>query len=203
MIIIDHAYGKFPEINHLNSNFRQDINKIKMTIEVISPQKIYRKIYPIVQQQFHTLFPNLRNHDCCVDKTIGFKKHTDSLHGATNYALHILHLLEHVLIDIQCSITKMKKCSGITCNYHKPRNRYDIFVECIDKTVGYAAASTASESVQQLLNYNRYYGVSQQLTDFERVITSKNALSKNSIFSHDYCSYVEKIMLNPQEFMKN
>ena len=162
MIVIDYAYGKFSEVNHLNSNFRPGINKIKMTIDVISPREVYRKIYPIAIRQFHDLFPNLRNHDCCQEKASGVEECADLTNGTQNYALNILHLMEHVIIDIQCTITKMKKCSGITCNYHKPPNRFDIFVECIDKKIGYASASKVSELVQQLLNYNRYYGEENQ-----------------------------------------
>ncbi len=206
MIVIDYAYGKFSEVNHLNSNFRPGINKIKMTIDVISPHKIYKKIYPIVIQQFHDLFPNLRNHDCCQAKASGIGEHEDNTEGSDKYALNILHLMEHVIIDIQCTITKMKKCSGITCNYHKPPNRFDIFVECIDKPIGYASASNVSELVQQFLNYNRYYGEEHQLRDFEHIIrrnASHNAISHSSTQLHDFCSYIDQIMLNPQEFMKN
>lgn len=206
MIVTDFSYGKFSEVNHLNSNFRPEINKIKMTIDVISPLKVYKRIYPIVMRQFHDLFPNLQNHDCCREKASGIQEHRDSPEEFMNYALNILHLMEHVIIDIQCTITKMKKCSGITCNYHKPPNRFDIFVECIDKATGYSSASMVSELVQLLLNHNRYYGEEHQLSDFEHIITKKtadDAISHNSTLLHDYCSYIDQIMLNPQEFMKN
>jgi hypothetical protein len=63
--------------------------------------------------------------------------------------------VEHVLIDLQHYIARMRTCSGVTCAWTHPRDRYDIFVECVDETVGRTAAGIAVDLVEDLLDGRR------------------------------------------------
>jgi hypothetical protein len=156
MIIVDIDYKHFSEVNHLNKNFIPGVNKLKLTIDAISSSRIYQQCYPIIAAQFNVLFPNLKKHLCCYEKLnndfIKKAQQNDTMDSITD----IIHLIEHVIIDIQCSVSKMKICSGITCNYYEPRNRYDIFVECIDDQIGYYGAQLAIELVIRMLNNDRF-----------------------------------------------
>lgn len=44
--------------------------------------------------------------------------------------LALAHLIEHAIIDIQCSITDQPRCSGFTGGHREPPDRYDLMVEC-------------------------------------------------------------------------
>jgi len=52
---------------------------------------------------------------------------------------------------VQHYIARMRTCSGVTCAWTSPRDRYDIFVECLDETVGRTAAGIAVDLVEDLL----------------------------------------------------
>jgi|GEM_PF-2432384 len=161
MVVIESQYALFQEVNHLNKNFIPGINKMRLTIDTISSDENYQRAYPAIVKQFVQLFPRLKKHSCCYSK-IGQSDFTNEqlvpIVHEENYALDIIHIIEHVIIDLQCSLSGMKICSGITCNYKEPRNRFDIFVECIDQKIGLNAALSAIEMVQRILacDYVKY-----------------------------------------------
>ncbi len=51
-------------------------------------------------------------------------------------ALALAHLLEHAVIDFQCSILRERRCSGVTAARRAPPGRFDLMVECGDPDVG-------------------------------------------------------------------
>jgi len=51
-------------------------------------------------------------------------------------SLALAHLIEHAIIDFQCAITELRRCSGVTAAYRSPGNRFDIIVECPDRRIG-------------------------------------------------------------------
>jgi hypothetical protein len=195
MVVIDFQYNKFTEINHLNKNFIPGVNKLKLTIDVVSSSNVYENAYPIVASQFKTMFPNLKKHLCCYEKmSQGFEDRTEEK------IIDTIHFIEHVIIDIQCSVSKMKICSGITCNYYQPRNRYDIFVECIDERVGFFAAQFTTDIVQRLLNNDRFISninCSQQLQ-----LPQENHVDFASI-DYDFPTYVTASLFDNHDVYKN
>ena len=64
----------------------------------------------------------------------------------------LAHLVEHVMIDIQHFIARMRVCSGVTCARNSPRDRFDIFMECEDETVARTAAGISLDLVEDLLD---------------------------------------------------
>ncbi len=56
--------------------------------------------------------------------------------GPFEGALALAHLVEHAVIDFQCSILDQTRCSGITAAHRAPRGRYDLMIECPEQHVG-------------------------------------------------------------------
>lgn len=188
MIVIESQYALFQEINHLNKNFIPGMNKMRLTIDTISSDEMYKRAYPAIVKQFVQMFPRLKKHSCCYSK-IG---QGDIINGdlapvvhAENCILDIIHIVEHVIIDLQCSLSGLKICSGITCNYKEPRNRYDIFVECADRKVGLSSALTAIEMVQRII------GRDQMKFASKHFISINDLLKKQSLEQIQLNSIVE------------
>jgi hypothetical protein len=50
--------------------------------------------------------------------------------------LALAHLIEHAVIDFQCALTDLSRCSGVTGARQVPHGRFDLMVECPDPRVG-------------------------------------------------------------------
>lgn len=61
------------------------------------------------------------------------------------------HLLEHLIGDLQCSVGQMAACSGVTCGWKEPQNRFDLFIECDDPRIGVFAACFAAHVMNNYL----------------------------------------------------
>jgi hypothetical protein len=153
MKIIEIAYGKFSSISHLHRNFQNGIKRLRITLDVNNHFQ-GNGSFAFVFNQLLTVLPTLAQHKCCenwmgpapapkLNSGISIKKVGDS----TDFA----HLIEHVIIDLMCNLGKMQTCSGITCGYEEPRNRFDLFVECSDKKFGIFSANLAVYLVDRLL----------------------------------------------------
>ena len=62
--------------------------------------------------------------------------------------------MEHLIVDLQCTVGHMNSCSGITCGWKKPENRFDLFVECSDPRIGIFAACFAAHLMNNYLAGN-------------------------------------------------
>ncbi len=56
--------------------------------------------------------------------------------GSFDARLAFAHLLEHVVIDLQCEVTGESRCSGITGEHRATPGRFDLIVECGAERVG-------------------------------------------------------------------
>lgn len=61
------------------------------------------------------------------------------------------HLLEHLIADLQCTLTGIKSCSGITCAWKKPEQRFDLFVRSDDPRIGIFAACFGANLINNFL----------------------------------------------------
>ncbi|MDZ7261960.1 MAG: hypothetical protein ONB05_07640 [candidate division KSB1 bacterium] len=157
MRIVQTEYGEFPEISHLNKRFVPGRKKQKITLDVLSSRERYQQVYPKILDQFNEFFPSLRHHDCCYQGSSP-EKRGYSFNGPFKQfsgIIDVVHIIEHVVIDLQCSISRMPICSGITCHYWEPANRFDIFVECIDENVGLFSGLLAVDMIKTLLDKER------------------------------------------------
>ncbi len=176
MKIIEIAYGKFPSISHLHRNFQNGIKRLRITLEVNNHFQ-GNGSFSFVFNQLLTVLPTLAQHKCCenwigpqpapkLNSGISIKKVGDS----TDFA----HLIEHVMIDLMCNIGKMQTCSGITCGYEKPRNRFDLFVECSNRKFGIFTANLAVFLVDRLLAENRLPEYTPETLELARFLYSQN-----------------------------
>ncbi|HXI02601.1 MAG TPA: hypothetical protein VNI57_05435 [Candidatus Saccharimonadales bacterium] len=93
-------------------------------------------------------FPTLAEHRCCGANSLreslfGGRRRRGCSVTVPDPGVDAAHLLEHLIIDIQHYVGRMRICSGVTCAYHDPPDRYDIFVECPEEKVGLLSASIA------------------------------------------------------------
>ena len=135
------TYGEFPEISDLNPRFKPGSRKVKMVLDIQLPTVSGDMGLSMILLKLMKLLPTLEKHqcgehlfDCLKSDTKGHQlSHPDKV-------TDIAHLIEHVIIDLQARVTGMDSCSGITCGYKNPYNRFDLFVECKDKKVGLFSA---------------------------------------------------------------
>ena len=139
MNILAIYYGHFPEIEKLYSRFTSGSSKLKIVVDVDdefeNPRTSFLKTYRIVAK----MLPSLAKHSCC-DGWESAPLYTTKEEGVSVKRIGEMadfpHLLEHLIVDLQCSLGKMNLCSGITCGWKKPENRFDLFVECDDPRIG-------------------------------------------------------------------
>ncbi len=158
MKIVALSYGKFSEVNKLHRNFQPGVKRLRVTLDLEDSNLGQRNNFSKLFNELLKLMPTLAKHKCCenwkgtqtgnsiapkLTSGIPIKKIGDM----ADYA----HLIEHVIIDLQCNIGNMSICSGITCGYQFPKYRFDLFVECNHKKIGVFAANLAVYLVDYLL----------------------------------------------------
>lgn len=137
--IVALGYGGFSEVNAYNPRFRPEQQKLRVTVLVappdgdslLGPERLYSKMA--------ALFPSLARHQCGPDNSPNSNA-SDFPLRCLNSNMDISHLMEHLIIDLLCSVGKMNMCSGVTCAHDKSLRRFDIFVECQDPRLGQFAA---------------------------------------------------------------
>jgi len=152
--LVDITFGHFPEVLHHNHRFIPERGMMKITLFLEKePQRIESEAWEKLWQ----IFPHLRDHQCrgnlCTTQFGQLNQVNSSLPIIlTGDSIDLVHLLEHLIIDLQCTIQGMNVCSGITCNYKQPPNKYDIFVECLDRRVGFLTVILAIDILQSILH---------------------------------------------------
>jgi hypothetical protein len=152
--IVAVAHGPYPEVSRLNPEFITGIPRLKLTLRIDingAPPQAEACLGALEAQ-----FPSLARHRCCGDNSLREtffsrgRRQSCSVQEA-DPGVDVAHLAEHLIIDIQHFVGRMKICSGVTCAYREPRNMFDIFVECPEEKVGRLGAAVASELVNDLL----------------------------------------------------
>jgi hypothetical protein len=136
-------YGVYSEIESLYSRFRRGSRKIKVVVDVSERIDTSRESFLTLYRDCTRVFPSISRHSCC-EGWEAAPLYTRSEEGMSVKRIGELadypHLLEHLMVDVQCSVGKMPSCSGITCGWKKPESRFDLFVECDDPRIGIFAA---------------------------------------------------------------
>ena len=139
----------------LNPGFRAGVMRLKLMLS-IKAGDLHGTAGDFVDVLTGFL-PSLSFHRCCGDNSL---RHTfferdqrrSCAMNDSDAGVDLAHLIEHVLIDIQHYIGRMKLCSGITCALNHPRDQYDIFVECPEAPLGRACAAIAVDLIADLLD---------------------------------------------------
>ncbi len=152
--VLEIAHGEYPHVVSLNRDFRQGTKKLKLTLRIADPRGL-----PRARDLMETLgefLPSLSYHRCCGSNSLQetFFERGRRLRCAVegvDEGVDIAHLIEHVIIDVQHYVGRMRICSGVTCAYADPNDRYDVFVESPEESVGRASAVLALNLVGDLL----------------------------------------------------
>jgi len=147
MLIRSIQYARVPQIRMLNHNFRPERKHLVVTLDVEGYHPPETNGFLTIYHALAALFPTLARHTCCEE----WENTPLYLHEQRGVAIKwvdevadVAHLVEHVIVDLQCAVSGMRLCSGITCGHRSPENRFDLFVECIDPRVGGFAANYAA-----------------------------------------------------------
>jgi len=147
------SYGSYKAVSYLHRNFRKGVKRMRVGLEINRSSRKNARFLFIFHQLLQVL-PTLASHQCCerwmgpeVAPELGNGIPMKKLGGNTDLA----HLIEHIMIDLICRLGEMKTCSGLTCGYQSPRNRFDLFVESSGKKVGAFSANLAVFMVNSLL----------------------------------------------------
>lgn len=175
MQILRIQYVRVPKIQMLNHRFRPDAKHLVVTLDVEGYDPPATPDFLSMYRALADLFPTLSHHSCCEqwENTPLFLQEAEGVSiKAVGEAADVAHLIEHVMVDLQCAISQMRLCSGITCGYRTPENRFDIFVECTDPRVGAFSARLATFLVSMLLHKPRLSRRYRDLVDAARFVAA-------------------------------
>jgi hypothetical protein len=151
-------YARVPRVEMLNHNFDPGEKHLVVTFEVDGYASPPANDFLTIYQALAALLPTLSKHKCCEqwENTPLYLQETEgvSLKWVGEVA-DIAHLVEHVIVDLQCAIAGMRKCSGITCGHREPENRFDLILECTDPEVGVFSAYFATYLVAAMFEKPR------------------------------------------------
>jgi len=174
------SYGEFPEIFGLNKRFKPGGKKLKVVLDIFLPKKRDKVDFSLVYRKLLKLLPTLEKHKCGEDLFQNLQSHTEIFSEKTEEITHIAHLIEHMIIDLQSNITKMDSCSGITCGYINPENRFDLFIECKDEEVGKFSTFFAVDLMEKLLSGKNLAKKNFRMIELVKYLREKLPLSQKS-----------------------
>lgn len=152
--VIEVSHGCFAAASRLNPDFDPGVPKLKLTVRIAVPAGRPRPFEMV--EALSGFLPTLSFHRCCgigsIRETfLERSKRRDGSGEEEDDGVDHAHLLEHVLIDLQHHVARMRRCSGATCAYVSPPDRYDIFVECPEERVGRTCAAIAAAILVDLM----------------------------------------------------
>jgi hypothetical protein len=162
-------HGIFEQARRLNPRFVPDRPLLVVTLEIGWAPREPRKAIAILEEKLLRFAPGLRHHQCrgpdgyvvfsASGRGNGVSPSDAKLNapGARERGepydpgLALAHLLEHVIIDSQCSVTGELTCSGVTGAHRSASARYDVLVECRELPIGCCCLALAVGWFQSLL----------------------------------------------------
>lgn len=177
MHIVRIQYARVPQIRLLNHNFRPEAKHLVVTLDVDGYAPPGTNDFLTIYHALSDLFPTLHRHSCCEEweNTPLFLNEEEGVAIKwVNEPADVAHLVEHVIVDLQCAVSGMRICSGITCGHRQPENRFDLFVECENPTVGAFAAHFATYLVGAMFSKPRLSHRYRDIVDTARLIARGN-----------------------------
>ncbi|MBI3872275.1 MAG: hypothetical protein HY304_04255 [candidate division Zixibacteria bacterium] len=151
-------YARVPQIRMLNHNFRPERKHLVVTLDVEGYAPPATNDFLRIYHALADLFPTLSKHTCC-EEWENTPLYLNEQQGVAikwvNEPADVAHLVEHVIVDLQCAISDMRICSGITCGHRTPENRFDLFIECVDPRIGAFSAQFAAYLVAAMFSKPR------------------------------------------------
>jgi hypothetical protein len=147
--ILRTEFGRFPHILPLNPELRPGSPSLRVTLEVEWAPPDAVPLLRRYQQELSGLLPELRRHRCRgpahyhiarmgegVEETEPDARGNDALGPVeappvgVEPALALVHLAEHLAIDVIAFVTELGSVSGVTAAQASSETRYELFVEC-------------------------------------------------------------------------
>lgn len=183
-------YARVPQIRLLNHNFRPERKHLVVTLDVDGYQPPSTNDFLTIYHGLSDLFPTLHKHSCCEEweNTPLFLNEEEGVAIKwVNEPADVAHLVEHVIVDMQCAISGMRICSGITCGHRSPENRFDLFVECEDPKVGAFTAHFAAYLVAAMFSKPR---LSHRYRD---IVKTAGMIANGENGFHDGCELAQRM----------
>lgn len=176
MKVVSISHGKFGSINYLHRNFRGDVKKLRVTLEV-KENGTKSANFSFIFGELVGLMPSLAQHKC-YENWMGASPAPELSSGIQfkkiGHNTDLAHLVEHLMIDLICNVGKLRLCSGLTCGYKSPKGRFDIFVECPERRMGVFAVNLAVYFVNALLTKGKLPPSSKKLIELAKFMNLKS-----------------------------
>ncbi|KAA3657556.1 MAG: hypothetical protein DWQ10_13040 [Calditrichaeota bacterium] len=178
--------GNFEELNKLNTNFKKETQRIRATIDTVHDKHFYLHKFPDLLFETLQLFPNIRHHHCHQGEQGYSGRDFDISHlGApiqiVGDVIDTVHLVEHIAIEIQCQVGELDECSGLTCNYWEPENRFDVFIECRNPAIASFSCNFAVLLAKEILKGNGHDWCVDDILDIAKIIEKTNEFSLHTL----------------------
>lgn len=136
--ILRTEFGRFPNILPLNPELRPGSPMLRVTLEVEWEPPDAVPLLRSYQRELSSLLPALSRHRCRGPAHYHFAKvgANEAEEGAqarangVEPALALVHLAEHLAIDVIAFVTEVESVSGVTAALESSDSRFDLFVEC-------------------------------------------------------------------------
>lgn len=166
--ITDSEIGGFPEVDRLNPRFVANSLRLKLCIDITEPPTYYLENFPHLLFRLIESFPNLRRHDCSAGEEMKDFRGLRIAHHLlpikiVGAVIDTAHILEHLIIELQCNMAQMPMCSGITCGLWEPENRFDVFVECESAEIAAFAGRLGVSIVNEVMRRGRMSAAQERI----------------------------------------
>ncbi|HSG99242.1 MAG TPA: hypothetical protein VLB27_04280 [candidate division Zixibacteria bacterium] len=176
MHILKLQYARVPRIGMLNHNFDPEARHLVVTLDVEGYDSPPANGFLTIYQALADLLPTLSHHRCC-EEWENTPLYLNEQKGVSmkwvGEVADVAHLVEHVIVDLQCAITPMRRCSGITCGHKNPENRFDLFIECTDPQAGAFCAHLANYLVGAMFTKRRLSHRYNDIIDAARLVVEE------------------------------
>ena len=133
--ILRTEFGRFPHILPLNPELRPGSSSLRVTLEVEWAPPDALPLLGRYQQELARVLPALDQHRCRGPAHYHFARIDGNGAGTgrsngVEPALALVHLAEHLAIDVIAYVTGLDSVSGVTAAMAASRTRFELFVEC-------------------------------------------------------------------------
>lgn len=141
--------GPYPDAPDFNPKISSTAPLLLVTLEIRTTPNNSAGILQRLEKSLLAISPRFLKHECRGPDAYHVFRSNGKTPGKTpgtngvEPGLAIAHLIEHAVIDFQCAITGLKRCSGITAAYRGRKDRFDLMIECPDLRVGRCSLALA------------------------------------------------------------
>src|SRR5262245_40441229 len=130
--ILRTEFGRFPHILPLNPELRPGSPSLRVTLEVEWAPPDAVPLLRRFHEELSVLLPELERHRCRGPAHYHFGRMGAVAAPANSIepALALVHLAEHLAIDVIAYVTDLESVSGVTAALESSEKRFELFVEC-------------------------------------------------------------------------